>query len=83
MCILWFCVPCLSLVPMECRRGHWIPGNGVIDGCELPCENWELILNPLQQQPVRLNTKPTFPALAVLMSFSKAARSVVAVSILS
>lgn len=29
------------LLPMEGRRGHWMPRNGVTGGCEPPCGCWE------------------------------------------
>jgi hypothetical protein len=31
------------------------PGPGVLEGCELPYECWELSLGPLQEQPVLFN----------------------------
>lgn len=33
------------------------PGTRVKDGCELPCGCWVLNLNPLDEQPVLLNTE--------------------------
>ena len=45
---------------MKARRGHWIPGTGVINDCELPCGCWELNLGPLEeQQLVLLTTEPS------------------------
>lgn len=33
---------CLCLVPVGDRRGHQISEMGIRDGCEAPCEFWEL-----------------------------------------
>lgn len=41
-----------SVVPMEARRGHKIPG--VADGCEPPRACWKLNPSPLQGQYVPL-----------------------------
>ena len=49
----------MSLVSEEARRGHWIPGTGVTNGCELPCGCWELTPGPLEEQSVILTTEPS------------------------
>lgn len=36
------------------RRGFWIPGSGVIDGCAPLYEYWESNLVLLEEQPVLL-----------------------------
>ena len=41
----------------ECVDSHRIE---VTDGCEPQCGRWELNLCPLQEQPVLLNTEPSF-----------------------
>lgn len=39
MCILPACMPVYH-VPTENRRGHWIPGTGVLGGCQLTHRCW-------------------------------------------
>ena len=53
------CVPYVYLVSMEARRGHWIPGTGVTDGCELLCGSWDLNMSLLEVQPVLLTAEPS------------------------
>lgn len=48
---------CAFLVPAEVRRGHWIPGTSISDGCGHPCEFWEWKLGPLQEQQMSLTAK--------------------------
>lgn len=36
----------VCVVPVEARRGRGSSGSGVIDGCELSSECWELNLDP-------------------------------------
>lgn len=52
-------LPHLWPEPGEARRGHWIPGTGVIDGWNVPCKWRELDLWPLQCQPVPLLAEPS------------------------
>lgn len=47
------------VVPVKVRSRHQILITGVTDSCELPCECWELNLDPLEEQPVLLTTKPS------------------------
>lgn len=37
---LYMCVPCVCLVPMQTRRGHWISWNWITNGCKPPC-GWQ------------------------------------------
>ena len=55
----YVCEPHICLVPAKVKIGYWIPGTGVMDGCELPpCVCWELNPGPLQGQRVLLTTEP-------------------------
>ena len=47
------CVQCLQRSEERAR----FPGIKVKDGCELPCGNWELDLDPLEEQLVLLTTE--------------------------
>ena len=47
----------ISAVTVEVRSWHWIHGSGVIEGYELLCQCWEVILGPLEEQPVLLTTE--------------------------
>jgi hypothetical protein len=42
----------------EARKGHWIPGTEVTDGCRKPCGGWELNHSPLEEHPVLLTAEP-------------------------
>lgn len=62
MCMFAFvyiCAPCACLVSMETGRGHRVPQIGVVDGCELPCECWDLNHSPLQEQQMHSTVKPS------------------------
>ena len=52
---MYICAPFVYIVPLEVRRGHWIPWN---KWTELLCGCWELNPCPLQEQPVLLTTEP-------------------------
>lgn len=43
--------------PMEVRRGCLILQE--VEGCELPCEYWELNIRPTQEYTVLLPTEPS------------------------
>ena len=59
MCIHDSMSTCLR-APMEASRERQIPpGNGLTDGCELPCGCWELNPGPLEDQPVLLTAEPS------------------------
>lgn len=47
----------------ETRKGHWIPGTEVIDGCRKPCGGWELNDSPLEEHPVLLTAELQPPIL--------------------
>jgi hypothetical protein len=48
----WFCFVFLRFIYFKnVRRGHWIP---ITDGCEPPCDCWELNSGPLEEQSVLL-----------------------------
>jgi hypothetical protein len=53
----------MGTVPTEAREGIWSFGTGVTDGCEPPCECWELNLSLLDEQPVLLTTEPSLQLL--------------------
>lgn len=56
------CVPSVCLVPVEVRRGYWIPpGTGLMDGWE-PFEYWELNPGPLREQGVLLTPEAFRPS---------------------
>lgn len=40
VCLHVSCVPPVWWVPAEVRKGHHIPGTGVLDDCELLCVLW-------------------------------------------
>jgi hypothetical protein len=61
------CVPYECLITMEVKR-YQIPGTGVTDRRELPCECWESNLGPLQEQEVFLTTEPSL--LSPLLRFT-------------
>lgn len=63
--------PCACLVSMEARRGYRSPGNGVLDGCELPCGFRELNLGAPQEQWALLIAEPSphSYSLVILHSF--------------
>lgn len=46
------------LVPVEVRRGHWIPQNCSCGLCEPPCRCWKLSPSPLQEEQALLSTGP-------------------------
>ena len=56
---MYVCAPYVYLVPEDSIR---FPGNGVTDGCEMPCGCWELNLGPLQKQQVLLTSKSPLQA---------------------
>lgn len=47
---MYMSAPCMSLVPGEARKGHWVPGPGVKDGCEPPCGSRKPNPGSLQEQ---------------------------------
>ena len=53
-------MPYVYLVPMEVRRGPWIPllGVAITGSCELPCECWDLNPGPLEEQQVLFTSEP-------------------------
>jgi hypothetical protein len=57
----------LFIVPVfrHTRRGHQMP---ITEGCELPCDCWELTSGPLEEQSVLLTTEPSLqpPSLCFL-----------------
>lgn len=55
------CVPHMFLVHTEDRRGIWIPGDGVTDGCEPPCRCWESNPSSLEKQSVFLTVISSAP----------------------
>jgi hypothetical protein len=56
---------CMSILlaymslPLEARRGQWIPEAGVTGSCGLLCESWDLNLGPQEEQPVLLTSEPS------------------------
>lgn len=52
------CMQCLQ----RPEEGIIVPGTGVTDGCEQPCESWELNLGLLEEQQVLLSTGPCHQA---------------------
>jgi hypothetical protein len=46
---------CVYAMPTGARRGHWIPGAGVTDACEPPCECWESNFIPVELAASALN----------------------------
>jgi hypothetical protein len=52
VCLCTLCI--LSANRGEVRRVSWIPGTGVMNGCEPPHRRWDLSLKPLQKQHVFL-----------------------------
>lgn len=36
--------------PQKSKESIRYPGTGIADGCELPCECWELTFSPLEEQ---------------------------------
>lgn len=49
-------------MPVPARRGHWILGTGIIDGCELPSGCWESNPGPLEEQTILLIIELSSPA---------------------
>ena len=47
------CVQC----PQRSEEGDRSTDIEAKDGCELPCRSWELVLDPLEEQLVLLNTE--------------------------
>jgi len=45
--------------PQRPEKGIGYPGTGVIEGCEPPCDYWELNSGPLGDQPGPLTAKPS------------------------
>lgn len=56
-------IKCISvcLIPMEARKGHWIPWNWSTEA-DLPCGCWELNRALLEEQPMFLITSRFCPA---------------------
>jgi hypothetical protein len=54
ICLCTMCVHC----PLKLNKEVVFPGNWNYI-CELPCGCWELILGPLEDQPVLLTPKPS------------------------
>ena len=54
-------------MPEEVRRGCWLPSDGVVESCELPCGCWELNLGPLKDQPVLLTPEPSLQLLLLFL----------------
>lgn len=53
---------------MEASRERQIPpGNGLTDGCELPCGCWELNSGPLQEQQGLFTAEPPLQPLQVTL----------------
>jgi hypothetical protein len=50
---------CIGVLPACVCEGVKCPGTGATDSCELPCGYWELNLDPLEEHPVLLTTKPS------------------------
>lgn len=46
-------------VPVEDRKGHWIPGAGITGSCELSGTGDGVILGPLQKQFAGFTAEPT------------------------
>lgn len=59
VCLCAMCMP----VPLEGRRGHWTPRNGVLDLCELPHGCWDPTPGLLEKQSVFLTTDPSLQLL--------------------
>lgn len=49
--------------PQRPEEGIRSPRIGVRDGCEPTCRDWELNPGSLEQQPLFLNTEPSFQSL--------------------
>lgn len=45
------CHVCATVHKDQSEEGIGSPGNKVINGCELPCEGWDLNSGPLEEQP--------------------------------
>lgn len=56
------CVWCIHVcaVPVDGRRGHWVPGTGVARSCEPPCEGWELNPGLWQKEQAPLTTESSY-----------------------
>jgi len=54
------------LVHLRARRGHQTP---ITDGCEPPCDFWELNSGPLEQQPVLFPTEPSLQSIPSFLIF--------------
>ena len=52
---MYWCLSCIHVCMYVCVR---VSGTRVIDSCELPCECWELNLDPLEEKPVLLTVEP-------------------------
>lgn len=48
LCVVYGCGP-FACSALEARRGHWIPGARVMDGCEPLYGCWKLNFGPLQE----------------------------------
>lgn len=60
--VLFIWVPHACLAPAGARRGHWVPGTIITDGCEPPYGPWKLNLGPLPEQQVLRALEPSiFP----------------------
>lgn len=61
----WFWVFCLCvcLVPIKTKRDIWLPGAGVIDGCEPPFSCWKSNHRPLEEQHVLWTAEPSLFAM--------------------
>lgn len=53
---MYVCVYMCS-VPTEARRGHHIPGTGIINGYEQPSVYWEWNPGPVQEQQMLLTSE--------------------------
>jgi hypothetical protein len=45
-------------MPAEVRRGHQIPWNWSLEGCEIPYEYWELNLSSLEEHGMFFTAEP-------------------------
>ena len=63
------CVQCL----WRPEEGGRVSGPGITDGCEPPCDCWELNPSPLQKQPVFLATEPSLAASTFLSALAHGA----------
>lgn len=62
--------PCACLMSKVARREHLIPWIAVTDGWEPPCEYWELILGPLEEQSMLWSSEPALQPLTCTLILS-------------